>query len=584
LDDETQYGYDDNDNLTIITDANGHTTTFEYDGFDRLIEERDPLGHGPTYTYDDAGNVKTRTDALSQMTVYTYNAVNWLTNIDYPDDSDVTFEYDAVGDVTRTTDKNVDIHYTYDALNRLESASYLPFDKTISYTYDLVGNRATMIDYDGGTTTYEYDDVNRLSTLTNPLNQVTTWEYDPAGQLTRKDYHNGTYATYTYTDTNWLISLVNEKSTGEVLSSYAYEYDNVGNRTRMTEAGGGETSYGYDGLYQLTAVTYPDASTTEYQYDPAGNRLVMTDTTGTTLYSYDNANRLLTAGTVAYTWDDNGNQASKVEGGNTTAYAYDYENRLTGITFPDGSTNRFTYYPDGQRLSVTNKAGKTTYYFYDGFNALVETDSGGTTVARYTSGLGIDDWISMDRGTASYYYHYDGLGSVTVLSDASKTVVASYVYDPWGNILEETGSVENPFRYTGREWDAESRSYYYRARYYDPEVGRFTTKDPIGFAGGVNLYGYVRGNPIRYLDPWGLCEKGDPAGPKRDPRDLNGDGKVDGWDKWMWFWGRRLWDLLTPPTTPYPPGYGDEGPGSNDPIWGPSLPEEWIRYYRDLGI
>lgn len=504
---ETRYAYDSNDNLTSITDANGHTTTFKYDGFNRLIEERDPLSHGPTYTYDAAGNRKTRTDAVGQMTVYTYNAVNQLTKIDYPDDSDVTFEYDAVGNVKRTTDKNVDTHYAYDALNRLTSANYLPFNKTISYTYDPVGNRATMIDYDGGATTYGYDTANRLTTLTNPLSQVTTWQYDRAGRLTRKNYHNGTYATYTYADTNWLISLANKKSTGEVLSSYAYEYDKVGNRTKMTEADSGETNYRYDNLYQLTRVTYPDATTTQYQYDPVGNRQVMTDTTGTTLYTYDDANRLLTAGTVTYGWDNNGNQTGKVESGNTTTYTYDYENRLTGITFPDGSTNRFTYYPDGRRLSVTNKAGATTYYFYDGFNTLVETNSDGTTVARYTSGLGVDDWISMDKGAASHYHHRDGLGSVTCLSNAGEHVAASYDFDAFGILKSQDGSLVNPYKFTGRELDTDSALYFYRARYYDAQVGRFAQKDPLRLWTEVNHFAYVSNNPVNWVDPSGLCKK-----------------------------------------------------------------------------
>ncbi len=185
----------------------------------------------------------------------------------------------------------------------------------------------------------------------------------------------------------------------------------------------------------------------------------MVEDGATTSYTYDAADRLLTAGTVTYGWDKNGNQISKADGTGTTSYVYDCENRLTSIAFPDSSSNRFTYYPDGKRLSKTDKSGAKIYYFYDGFNALVETDDVGDTVARYTSGPGIDDWVSMDRGGSSYFYLKDGLGSVTGLADASENVVAAYQYDAFGIIRSEMGSVVNPYKFTGREYDAESGLY-----------------------------------------------------------------------------------------------------------------------------
>jgi len=105
-----------------------------------------------------------------------------------------------------------------------------------------------------------------------------------------------------------------------------------------------------------------------------------------------------------------------------------------------------------------------------------------------------------------YYYHADGLGSITGLSDATGTMVQTYGYDAFGNVtVSGSGNVAQPFMFTGREYDAETSMYFYRARYYDPTVGRFVTKDPIGFGGGdYNLYGYVGNNPINFSDPDGL--------------------------------------------------------------------------------
>ena len=150
-------------------------------------------------------------------------------------------------------------------------------------------------------------------------------------------------------------------------------------------------------------------------------------------------------------------------------------------------------------------------HFYDQEDILFEFDENEQIKARYTHGPGIDEPISVDRDTdgngtldTTYYYHFDGLGSVIALTDISGNVVQTYVYDAFGKIVQQTGSIGNPYTYTGREWDAEAGLYYYRARYYDPTLGRFINGDPIGFAGGdVNFYVYVQNNPVNWIDPWG---------------------------------------------------------------------------------
>jgi len=528
---QTNYTYDQMDNLKTIVDAESHTTTFTYDAANRLTSEADPLSHTTSYSYDSASNLTSRTDANGDTTTYTYDDTNQLTAIDYPGSNDVTYSNDNVGNVTGMSNANASVSYSYDAADRVTNVSVTAgaLNKSVSYTYDNVGNRATMIDLDSGVTTYTYDNADRLTSLVNPASQTTSYIYDDADRLTRKDYQNGTYALYTYDDANQLLSVTNKNSSGTTLSSYTYQHDNAGNRTRMTEASGDQTDYTYDDLYRLTGVTYPDTTTATYTYDNVGNRTQLVDSGGTTNYTYDNADRLLSAGTTTYVWDNNGNQTSKVEGGNTMSYTYDYENRLTGITFPDSTTNSFTYYPDGRRLSATNKAGTTTYYFYDGFNALVETDSSRTTVARYTSGLGIDEWINMDRGGSSYTYHHDGLGSIVGLNDASETVVAAYQYYPFGAIKSQTGSIVNTYRFTGREYDIESNLYFYRARYYDAGTGRFTTKDSfpgvLQYPLSLNKYGYVLNNPINFIDPHGwifrkIIDVFEKIIRRWDPRDL----------------------------------------------------------------
>jgi RHS repeat-associated protein len=138
---------------------------------------------------------------------------------------------------------------------------------------------------------------------------------------------------------------------------------------------------------------------------------------------------------------------------------------------------------------------------------LFEYDGNNTLTARYTHGPGIDDPIALERGGQSFFYHTDGLGSITEITDSSRQVVSSYSYDAFGNITSKTGTLTTPYTYTGREHDAESGLYYYRARYYDPTIGRFLQPDPVpGYLViplSLNLYPYTWNNPINYRDPDG---------------------------------------------------------------------------------
>jgi len=206
---------------------------------------------------------------------------------------------------------------------------------------------------------------------------------------------------------------------------------------------------------------------------------------------------------IAY--DANGNTLTMVNSSGTTTYAWDYENRLTGVTLPGSAgTVSFKYDPFGRRIYKSSSSG-TLIYAYDGDNLIEETNSSGTAVARYTQGLNIDEPLAMLRSSATSYYQVDGLGSVTSLSNAAGAAAANYTYDSFGNLVASSGSIVNNFRYTGREWDPETSLYYYRARYYDLQAGRFLSEDSKHFKAGVNFYRYVNNNPVLLSDPKGAC-------------------------------------------------------------------------------
>ncbi len=163
----------------------------------------------------------------------------------------------------------------------------------------------------------------------------------------------------------------------------------------------------------------------------------------------------------------------------------------------------FKYDPFGRRIYKSSSSA-TSVFAYDGDNLVEETNASGTAVARYADTQNIDEPLATLRSGATSYYHADGLGSVTSLSSPAGSIANTYTYDSFGNLTNSTGSLVSPFRYTARESDTETGLYYYRARYYDPAVGRFLSEDPIGFDGGENFYAYTRNSPVDLKDPFGL--------------------------------------------------------------------------------
>src|SRR6266404_1679103 len=215
------------------------------------------------------------------------------------------------------------------------------------------------------------------------------------------------------------------------------------------------------------------------------------------------------------TFDSNGNTLTSVTGSNTTSYTWDFENRMTSVTLPgSGGTVSFKYDPFGRRIYKSSSSG-TSVFAYDGGNLIEETNSSGAVVARYEPTQNIDEPLAMLRSGATSYFHADGLGSITSLSNAAGSIANTYTYDSFGKLTASTGSLVNPFQYTARESDSETGLYYYRARYYDSSTGRFLSEDPIGLQGGNNFYRYSQNSPLNWIDPSGngpICYSVTPKG------------------------------------------------------------------------
>ncbi|GAB2175293.1 RHS repeat-associated core domain-containing protein [Dongia sp. agr-C8] len=218
-----------------------------------------------------------------------------------------------------------------------------------------------------------------------------------------------------------------------------------------------------------------------------------TATTATAAYNADNQLTSWNGTTISY--DLNGNLTND----GTRSFTWDARNRLTAIT----GVASFVYDGVDRRQSVTQGAA-TTAVVYDGYEPVQEQSPVGTVSANLRSGLGVDEWFSRTKGGVTSTYLTDQLGSTMALANGSGVVQTSYGYDPYGVTSQSGAANDNPYQFTGRQNDG-TGLYYYRARYYNPTWGRFINEDPIGLAGGISLYGYVSGNPINNVDPFGEC-------------------------------------------------------------------------------
>ena len=350
-------------------------------------------------------------------------------------------------------------------------------------------------------TNFTYDLASRLTQLITPSGQSINLSYDPSGKPKQTLFPNDVVSDYQYDPRGRLASLSHTGAGDATLASFDYTYDPVGNILSIAEPAR-ILEFTYDALWQVTTggtATSPET----YGYDALGNR---TKSSLSATHVYDNANRLLEDDDFTYTYDASGNLATKTAKGNgaLTAYIFDTQYRLVQIAFPDETMASYRYDVLGRRIEK-NVNGVITRYVYDGYDIVLEYDGSNTLAARYSHGDRIDQPLSMERGGDSYFYHTDHLRSVRTLTDASGVVVNSYDYDTYGRVESVIEGVTNPFTYTGRERDPESGLYFYRARYYDPETGRFINQDPIGFLSrDPNLFRYVKGNPVNFNDPLGL--------------------------------------------------------------------------------
>jgi RHS repeat-associated protein len=525
--------------LASVTDPVGNRVRYAYDAAGRLTEVTDALELSTTYTYDSAGQLLQVTDRNGRHRSFSYDLAGrrtseaWLDGWGSPQHT-VTSSYDAAGRLLSVADPFSSYSYSYDAADRLLAVDNLGTPgvprTVLTFSYDGFSNRTGLSDDRGGSISSSFDAAHRLTGLSLVVSgeqgpQVTLG-YDGLARLTgmtRQVSASGPSlsSSLTYDSAHRLTALAHTSSVAGGLASFSYGYDNA---SQLVSATGpeGSRSYSYDGTGQLTGVTGAHPET--YSYDDNGNRTLAG-------YAVGPGNRLSSDGTYEYTGDDEGNIVTKtrVADGARTEFTWDHRQRLTQVLVYDQwgtllQEERFTYDALDRRIGVWvdadgsgSEAGVQTWTVYDGANPYADFDGSGALTYRYLYGQALDQLFArVDAAGSNTVWHLsDRLGSVRQLVTPDGTVLDALTYDSYGNILDETNPENGDrFKYTGREYDPILGMYYYRARYYAPGIGSFTSEDPLGFAGGdTNPYRYVHNRPTNAIDPTGRDEELVPAGP-----------------------------------------------------------------------
>jgi RHS repeat-associated protein len=483
--------YDTIGRLTGITNGMNKTWTTTFDPLTGVVKEtRTPTDKLTTFdVYDGNGRLKQQKDRTGRIIGINYDADGRMINQNITKPGNQAGEQYTYGyklnnllDYARSSTK-AQVSFNYTNRGQVSSYTYEP-GKTIYYTYDPAGNLKTIIYPGSKTVTYNYNNRNLLETVVDWLGRTTTYTYSNAGRLRRITYPgNSAYIEYIYDPYGRLQAVNNRRGAdNSIIAGFvADSFDALDRPLQITKTGGLEPA----------AIPF-DSGWIETDDD---NQTFKTGTT--TIYGRNNL----------------GERTTRAKSGVTTTYTWDSEDKPGVLRAVSGGTIdlQFGYDALGNRISAA-RSGTVTKYIIDPSgsmaNVIAETNSAGAITAYYIHGIGLIARIDALTNEARYY-HYDRTGNTVALTDSSGAVTDQYAYDldPFAFNVTKSESTSNPFTFVGQfgVMDEGDNLFFMRARYYDAAEGKFLNEDPIGFEGGdLNLYAYVGGDPVSWMDPTGL--------------------------------------------------------------------------------
>ena len=545
-----QFSYGPAGDLLTLTDGKNQTTAWHYDQYGRATNKLDAAASVVfVYHYDQNNRLTNRWTPAKGSTAYAYDSVGNLTSIQYPVSSSISMAYDVLNRLTNMVDAVGTTKYTYTAGSQLLTDDG-PFDNdTITNAFaNRLRTGLTLQQPTGSWTNgFGYDTAKHATSVASPAGTFayTLGAAAPASSLAKKLLlPNSAYVTNTYDSVARLTGTYLKNSSGAALDSYVYAYNPAQERTNLTRADTSTVAYRYDPIGQLkVANSSVNSEDRGYAYDAAWNLNYLTNNGAAYTFSVDTDNQLQSVELNTYSYDTNGNLVLVVTpAGNSASYIYCYddENRLirwryafAGPVDCEASPSRqdvatdFAY--DGlgrlrRRIEYHASGGawvtdSETRYVYDGMLVIQERDGDNNPLVSYTRGSdlsaslegagGIGGLLARSEGTNHAYYFADGNGNITYMLNGSQSM-ASYRYDPFGNTISQSGSLAdaNVYRFSSKEIHVNSGMYYYGGRFYDPNLQRWITRDPIGERGGLNLYGFCEGDPIGRWDGFGYYDIG----------------------------------------------------------------------------
>jgi RHS repeat-associated protein len=530
----TQTVFDAIGNLTSTTDPNGRATSQTYDPLNRVLQITNALGGQTGSAYSSSTGTTPSTVTSPKGGVWEFqldDLGNELLEVS-ADRGTQSRSFDAAGNLASHTDaRGVTGTRTYDALNRLTGIAYPNAGEDISFTWDTctrgVGRLCGVTDA-SGSHGFTYDGFGRLASVvwtTGGQTATTTYAWNPDDTLASITYPSGRVVAFTRNSLGQITSIAAGGQT--VVSARAYRADGL--LKAQTYGNGLAETRSYDLQGRLTGWTTGSLDSRTYAYDAAGN---VTAINGSA-YAYDALDRLTTAPGEAFSWDANDNRTGDAGGfygylgtsnrlasspagavvldaaGNTLSigsrsFAYNQAGRLVTASLAGVPVGQYVYAYDGLRASKT-AAGATTRLHYDLEGRLIaESDAAGATLREFV-------WDDEDRplamiaGGTTTFLHADHLCTPRFGTGTGQVIVWQWFDRPFGT-GPPTGSVTVNFRYPGQYFDAETGLHQNGYRTFDPSSGRYLESDPIGLAAGINTFGYVGGNPLRFIDPEGLAQ------------------------------------------------------------------------------